>query len=111
MVLTAEERLRRKVAAIERRHQDDEEAFDRELNEKLDVQEVLTAGLLPIHSKLRTRISGALLRDTKRRRAVAALKETAKEDDLVPVEVHGGGKCKMTIFMTREAAARERGKI
>lgn len=110
MVLTAEERLRHKVAAIERRHKDDEEAFDRELNEKLDVQEVLTAGLLPINSKLRTRIAGAMLRDTKRRRAVAALKDTVEEDDLVPVEVHGGGKCKMTIFMTRDAAARERGR-
>ena len=108
---TAVDRLRKKVEAIERRHaaeDDAEDAADREINDSFDAQEILTTGLLPMQSALRTRIVGAFLRDTKRKRKAVALKETIKEDDLVPVEVHGGGKCKITIFMTREAAAQER---
>ena len=105
---TAADRLRKKVEAIERRHGVDAAAADREINESFDAQEILTTGLLPMQSALRTRIVGAFLRDAKRKRKASALKETVNEDDLVPVEVHGGGKCKITIFMTRDAAARER---
>lgn len=50
------------------------------------------------------------MRDAKRKRDAEHLKATVREDDLVPVEVHGGGKCKITVFMTREAAARERAR-
>ena len=50
------------------------------------------------------------MRDTKRKRDSDKFKQEVKEEELVPVEVHGGGKCKITVFMTKEAAARERGK-
>jgi len=50
------------------------------------------------------------MRDSKRKKEVEALKEVVREEELVPVEVHGGGKCKITVYMTAEAAARERGR-
>lgn len=106
----AKDRLARKVDRILRGHEEGSPDADRALYEGLDMQEVLTAALLPINSTLRTRIVGALRRDKKHQDGVRALKEAAKEDELVPVEVHGGGKCKITVFMTREAADRERGR-
>lgn len=93
------ERLQRKIEAIERRHARVVDA-DREINATLDAQELLTTGLLPTHSPLRTRVVSALLRT-----ALAPAETMAdEEEDFVPVEVHGGGKCKMTILMTRAAA-------
>jgi hypothetical protein len=74
------------------------------------MNELLTLGLMPVNAKLRTYVVGCLRRDTKRKRDADWLREQVREDELVPVEVHGGGKCKITIFMTKEAAARERGR-
>ena len=93
------ERLQRKINAIDRRHVHVADA-DREINASLDAQDILTTGLLPTQSPLRMRIVDAFVR-------TAAEETTTVEEegeDLVPVEVHGGGKCKMTVLMTRTAA-------
>lgn len=72
------------------------------------MQEVLTAGLLPINSTLRVRIAGAMLRDHARRRDAADQKAMVREEEMVPITVAGGGKCNFTIWMTREQVERER---
>lgn len=107
--MTAKQRLEQKVYRILSESHFDQEAIDRRVNDELDMNEVLTLGLLPIHSKLRTYVVGCMLRDTTRKKKLEKLKEQVRDEDLVPVEVHGGGKCKITVFMTREAAQRERG--
>ena len=106
--MSASERLQRKIDRIVRQNSNRTEDIDSAVNDELTMDEVLTLGLMPINSKLRTFVTGCLLRDTQRKKEMDALKKDVKENDLVPVEVHGGGKCKITIFMTREAAARER---
>ena len=106
----AAERLEKKINAIIAEHPGDQETVDAKVNLALDLDEILTLGLMPINGKLRTYVVGCLLRDTKRKKDVDKLKEQVKQDELVPVEVHGGGKCKITIFMTREARDRERSR-
>lgn len=105
----AVERVRREVDRI-RQSSADEEEVDRRIYAELDAQHVLTVALLPINSTLRTFVTGCLLRNDARKKTLKRLKETQQEEDLVPVEVHGGGKCKITILMTREAVERERGR-
>ena len=106
---TAAERLKRKVDRIDARHAGDGEGADQEINETLDGQEVLTTGLLPWNSKLRSRILGAFLRDKDRKARVAEALQHAREEEMVPVVVAGGGKCNITVWMTKEQAERERG--
>ena len=108
--MQAKDRLRKKVTRIVEMYGDDQNRIDREVSDTLTLDEILTVGLMPIKHKLRTYIVGCLLRDTKRKKAISALEDAARKEELVPVEVHGGGKCKMTIFMTKEAAERERGR-
>ena len=108
--MQAKDRLRNKITKIVDTHEGDQGRIDREVNAQLTPDEILTVGLMRMNSKLRTYIVGCLLRDTKRQRDITLLKQTTRDDDLVPVEIHGGGKCKMTIFMTREAAEREKGR-
>ena len=103
---TAAEKLQRKVDAFEKKFRGAD--FDAALYDALDMQELLTMGLLPINSRLRVRIAGALRRDVDRKREVAAQKTAMREEEMVPVTVAGGGKCNITIFMTREQAERER---
>jgi len=107
-MLTAAQRLERKVTKIVSRHDNQRDA-DNEINMALDVQEILTATLLPLHSTLRTRIMGAFLRDTTRRRELAEQKRDAVEEEMVQVEIPGGGKCKITTWMTKKQAEREWG--
>lgn len=108
--MSALDRLTRKVDKIVNQSKGDEEVLDDRIDREIEVQELLTLGLLPVNSTLRTFVLGCLLRAKERREKLAKLKEQVKEDDLVPVEVHGGGKCKITLFMTRAAAERERGR-
>lgn len=112
--MAAEARLVRKVERIVARHAT-QQAIDAEVNDTLDMNEVLTLALLPVTSKLRTYVVGCLVRDTERARHAKASKrlrdeQERSERDLVPVEVQGGGKCKITVFMTKDALARERGR-
>jgi hypothetical protein len=97
--MQAKERLERKIELFVKRNGIDQDRTDREVG-NLSADELLTAAQLPINSKLRTYISGCLLRDEKRKWDVESLARTVKEDRLVPVEVQGGGKCKITIYMT-----------
>ena len=106
MPSTAAERLKRKVEALEQEHKGAE--FDAALYDALDMQELLTMALLPLNSRLRVRIAGALRRNVDRKRDEAAQKAATREEEMVPVTVAGGGKCNITIFMTREQAERER---
>lgn len=108
MPSTAAERLQRRIDAIENRHKDDAAAFDTELYDSLDMQELLTVGLLPVNSRLRVRILGALMRDKERRNHAAEQKAQMREEEMVPVTVAGGGKCNFTIWMTKEQVERER---
>lgn len=105
---TAAERLRRKVDRIDVKHKGDMKAADQEINETLDGQEILTTGLLPWNSKLRARILGAFLRDKEQKARVAEQLHNAREEEMVPVVVAGGGKCNITVWMTKEQAERER---
>ncbi|OUU50579.1 MAG: hypothetical protein CBC12_05150 [Candidatus Puniceispirillum sp. TMED52] len=107
---TAEERVSDKISKIVAQCGDDVELLDDRIEDELDIQEILTVGLMPINSKIRNFVFGCCLRSRERRKKVEQLKRTVKEEELVPVEVHGGGKCKMTVFMTKEAADRERGR-
>jgi hypothetical protein len=102
------DRLRRKVEGILAKHGDDRSAADRELDRTLDAQEVLTTGLLPLNSALRTRILGAWLRERDRKDRLEAQRQAMKAEEMVPVEVPGGGKCKITVWMTKKQAERER---
>ena len=104
--MDARARLERKVRRILSQHSLQEEA-DAALMDALDMNEILTMGLLPMHSKLRTTIAGAYLRDKDRKRVLAEQKRRAKEEEMVEVEVPGGGKCKITVWMTRAQAERE----
>ena len=104
---TAAERLSTKIEKILKKCVDTESA-DQEINDGLDMQEILTTALLPMNSKLRNRIMGAFIRDTERKRRLALEKEIKKEEEMVAVEVPGGGKCKITVWMTKEQAERER---
>lgn len=110
------DRLEAKIEALRRRHDRTtaagRKAFDRDVNESLDMQEVLTAALLPVTSTLRMAITGSLLRDSKERERkrdaeVAEKERKAREDALVPIEVHGGGKCKITIMMRKVDVERQ----
>jgi hypothetical protein len=103
-------RLTDKVNKIIRECGDDSDLLDERIDEEMSSQEILTLGLLPINSKLRTFVIGCFLRAKDRKKKLDALKTTVQTEDLVPVEVHGGGKCKITLFMTREAVERERGR-
>ena len=105
---TAAERLKAKVDAIVARHGDDVDAADRDINAALDEQEVLTTGLLPMNSLLRRRILGAFVRDTERQKKERAMSRDAAAEDWRPVHVHAGGKCKITIWMTKEHLDQER---
>jgi len=82
--------------------------LDRAVGEELSADKLLTIALMPTNSRLRNRVTGCLPRDSERKKELQKLKETAKKEELVPVEVHAGGKCKITIFMTKEAAEHER---
>lgn len=104
------ERLTNKVNKIVRECGDDSDLVDERIDQELSSQEILTLGLLPINSKIRTFVIGCFLRAKDRKKKLDALKTTVQTEDLVPVEVHGGGKCKITVFMTREAVERERGR-
>lgn len=106
----AEDRLARKINRIMTKHYGDQELIDADVNENIDMNEILTLALMPVNAKLRTYVVGCLVRDKERKRNVDKLRKQVKQDELVPVEVHGGGKCKITIYMTKEAASRERGK-
>jgi len=108
--MQAHQRLERKINAIADAHTGDQKTIDRLVNSELTADECLTIALMPINSRLRTYVVGCLMRDSKRKKEVEALKEVVREEELVPVEVHGGGKCKITVYMTAEAAARERGR-
>lgn len=101
-------RLEKKVDAVLRAHPTDPAEAERALCEALDAQEILTAAQLPLNSRVRNVVANAFRRDARERAAVQELRSRAREDELVPVEVHGGGKCKMTIYMTKEAAERQR---
>ena len=107
---TASERVTSKINKIVEECEDDVELLDDRIEDELDIQEILTVGLMPVNSKLRNFVFGCCLRSQERRKKLEKLKETVKEEDLVPVELHGGGKCQLTVFMTREAADRERGR-
>ena len=107
---SAADRLALKVEGIVAKSPNDQDLIDRRINQDLDMNEILTLGLMPVNARLRTYVVGCLMRDTKRKRDAEKLKEQVKEDELVPVEVHGGGKCKITVYMTKEGAARERGR-
>ena len=109
---SAQDRLQAKVERILARHHgrpNGDEAADTEINDTLDAQEVLTMALLPLNSRLRNRILGAFLRDRERKERLAEQRRAAKEDEMVAVEVPGGGKCKITVWMTKAQAERERG--
>ena len=108
---TAAERLQCKIERIVEKYKDDVDGADKEIDESLDPQEVLTMGLLPINSLCRGRILGAFIRVGKRKSLAKAQNQKLKaaKSDMVAVEVPGGGKCKITVFMTREQAAREIG--
>ena len=97
------DRVLARIDAILRRHPDPVEA-DREICASLDVQETLSIALMPINSRIRTRVVQALRQNEAERKRLRKLKTVVREDELVPVEVHGGGKCKMVIYMTKEAA-------
>jgi hypothetical protein len=101
-------RLEKKVDAVLRAHASDPAEANRALCAALDAQEVLTAAQLPLNSRVRNVVATAFRSDAREREAVQKLRALAREDELVPVEVHGGGKCKMTIYMTKEAAERQR---
>lgn len=105
--MSAIDRIKQKIGRIQAAAPDQASA-DRDIYRALDANEVLSVALLPVNSRLRTTVVSALQRAKARQQDVAKLKSAAKEDDLVPVEVHGGGKCKMTIYMTREAAEQHR---
>ena len=107
---TAKKRLVDKVARIVDESDDDQESIDNRVNDEVDMNELLTVMKLKINDKLRVYIVGCLMRCEQRKKDMAALKEAVKKEELVPVHVHGGGKCTMTLFMTKEAAERERGK-
>ncbi len=102
------ERLARKVQRIVDECRGDDDLLDRRIDSEMSAQDILTIGLMPINSKLRNMVIGCFMR--VKNKELQKLKKTVKDEDLVPVEVHGGGKCKITIFMTREAAERERGR-
>ena len=104
------ERLTHKVHKIVQECGEEADLADERIDKELTSQEILTLGLLPINSKLRTFVIGCFLRAKDRKKRLDALKTTVHNEDLVPVEVHGGGKCKITLFMTREAVERERGR-
>lgn len=106
--MSAKQRLVKKLDNIVDTHYPDQDAIDDAVNDSFDANEILTVGLMPLNSKTRSYVVGCLIRSTKRKQKLEALKATVKEDDLVPVEVQGGGKCKITVFMTKEAVARER---
>ena len=101
-------RLQKKVDAVLLAHATDPAKAERALCEALDAQEILTAAQLPLNSRVRNAVANAFRRDAKERAAMKELRAHAREEELVPVEVHGGGKCKMTIYMTKEAAERQR---
>lgn len=102
------ERLTKKVDKIWNECNGDEKKFDRRIDSEIDVQEVLTIGLMPVNSQLRNTILGCFIREKKKKDEIEKLNKKVKEDELVPVQVHGGGKCKITIFMTKEAVEKER---
>ena len=66
---------------------DDQDRIDREVSDTLTLDKILSVGLMPIKHKLRTYIVGCLLRDTKRKKAISALEDAARKEELVPVEV------------------------
>jgi hypothetical protein len=102
------DRLRRKVEAILAKHGDDQSAADREIDRTLDGQEVLTTGLLPINSVLRTRILGAFLRERDRKARGDAQRPAMKAEQMVQMVIPAGGKCNIMVWMTKEQAERER---
>ena len=104
----AAERLQLKINEIIRKHGEDQPKIDKEISRALDANELLTIGLMPINAILRTYVVGCLLRDNKREQNLSKLSREVEKDELIPVEVHGGGKCKITIFMTKAARDRER---
>ena len=103
-------RLTEKVNKIIKECEGDDELLDRRIDSEITIQEVLTIGLMPINSQLRNMILGCFTRVKNKKKDIKKLQQTVKNDDLVPVEIQGGGKCKITVFMTREAAERERGR-
>lgn len=105
--MSAIDRIKQKIERIQAAAPDQASA-DRDIYRALDANEVLSVALLPVNSRFRNAVVNALRRAKARQLDVARLKSAAKEDELVPVEVHGGGKCKMTIYMTREAAEQHR---
>lgn len=105
---TAAERVTNKVNKIIKECKGDDALLDKRIDTEITAQEVLTIGLMPINSRIRTMVIGCFMREKNKKKEIKQLQTTVKEDDLVPVEVHGGGKCKITVFMTREAAERER---
>lgn len=104
------ERVEAKVEKIVKQCKGDSELIDERIDKELTAQEFLTIGLMPVNSKLRTFVIGCFIRAKDRNKKLAKLKHSVEEDDLVPIEIHGGGKCKITVFMTKEAADRERGR-
>lgn len=68
---------------------------------KMDPQLILSAALLPHTHEDRKRVVGALIR------ATADSKKVNDTEDMVQVLVPGGGKAKLSIWMTRKDAEKE----
>lgn len=108
--MQAADRLAVKIERFIVQHGRGTPACDAAINTELDVQEVLTAALLPANSVVYRTIVGAWLRDRARKNEeLRKQKETMREEQMVPVEVAAGGKCKITVWMTPAQAAKERG--
>ena len=104
---TALEKLKEKIAKIQEK---DENLRDQKIEEALTGQDILTIGLLSVNDPWRVKMLGSLMRADERKKALKKLSKKVKEEDLVAVEVPGGGKCKITVFMTKDAAKKERGR-
>ena len=71
----------------------------------MDVLDLMKAYELPISSSVRKRIKDALLLEPpKAKRCKPNEQNNVGQDEFVTRLVHGGGKCKIPIMMTSEAA-------
>jgi hypothetical protein len=66
--MQAKERLERKIKKLLEEHSDDQIELDRAVGEELSADELLTIALMPTNSRLHNRVTGCLLRDSKRKK-------------------------------------------